>query len=446
MDWFFSWIRRLANYDAPARQDYQYLIGRSFSPPLVQLAQLGGGPNDGGLTAIANLVLRKAISRIPYSVWCGLWPDSSYNAHVERTEHGAVILLSTGFLQAVVDFCHLLMHQVVLDRPDSQPPKQLPQCEVAKYLERIAKATRPPTIACTPPAGALPGTLYSELSRISGPRAQMLNNIIVSTIGFAIAHEAAHIRLGHLERAPLRFGPEKPDQKDKHGLSEDRRKLGNLMFSWAEEIDADAEALRIMLRVPHQYWEEPYLGVIVFTELTDAVLKSEGVPRYPHPLLRRSAAIGTVHPKSLGAEFPVCEPFVQTIELLRYGPWPQPDQEALRILYAWGEVFDPKEIPMGDNIQGVRVLSSKIHDFIAADFVRARACVAHLGIASRGVSRVVSGSHLIIFATCYDSFRRVYSTREEWVEADRLLRSVITDLDWTLDLWRRSVVWNSQMQ
>jgi hypothetical protein len=55
-------------------------------------------------------------------------------------------------------------------------------------------------------------------------------------------------------------------------------------------------------------------------------------------------------------------------------------------------------------------MSNELHDFIAADFVPARACVAPLGIASGRVSRVASGS--IIFATCYDAFRRTYSDRD----------------------------------
>ena len=82
----------------------------------------------------------------------------------------------------------------------------------------------------------------------------MLDNVIVRTVGFAIAHEAAHIRLGHLEKSgtPLRIGPDMPDQPKKHGLTDDRRNMANAMFAWSDEMDADAKALRIMLRLPSE--------------------------------------------------------------------------------------------------------------------------------------------------------------------------------------------------
>jgi len=442
--WLSSLTRKLSGIDALARQDYEHLILENFGQGCLELALKTGG----GLDALANPILRKATSGIPYGVWCGLWPVSSYNVHVERTARGAVIVLSTGFLQAIVDFTYLVLNQVELDY-DPQPPKRIPQGDVTKYLLRIAEATQPPIKVFVPPVGGLPGTLFAEFSSMAETRSRLFAEIVRSSIGFAIAHEVAHIRLGHLDRPTIRAGPN--NHKGQDPLPEDRRKLVNLLFSWSEEIDADAEALRIMVGMPRRYWDEnyweiPYFGAVVFADLTDAVFKPEGVQRYPHPILRRSAAIGTVNSKSRPLEFPICEPLVRTIEILRYGPEVRADMTALNRIYAWGLEFKADERPRGTIVEGVRVRTlDQIDAFIAADFARARASVAYLGIAARGVSRLLSAPDRIEFAIYYDSFRRKFGLHQEWAEADRLIRLAITDLDLTLELWRRSVVQSNQV-
>src|SRR5712691_7291247 len=144
--WVSSFSRKRSGIDTLARQDYDNLILKNFGQVGLELAL----KTSGGLDGLANPILRKATSDIPYGVWCGLRPDSSYDVHVERTERGAVILLSTGFMQAVVDFAYLILNQAELDY-DPEPPQRIPQSEAAKYLERIAQATEPPIKIFAPP-------------------------------------------------------------------------------------------------------------------------------------------------------------------------------------------------------------------------------------------------------------------------------------------------------
>lgn len=420
------------------REDYKNIIAQHFGAAEAEIALL----TSGGLQRIADHVLAYRFES-PLAIYCGLWPDSSYDVHVERSRNGAVILVSTGFLQAVTDFSYLIMHQAEFDVDDGQPVTPLPHADASRIFNKIIGAARAPAEKSFPLPERLPASILDELSPMTGIRAELVNRVVVSTVGFAVAHEFAHVRLGHLHELPRRLRPDRADDREPLGLSDELRSMANTMFTWSDEIEADIEGLKIMLHGQLGNGNDPYLGITLFSELTDAVFKSADRSRYPHPIQRRTAAISTVHPKHLDAEFTVCDSLLGTIGEIRYGPRLATDWDAADQLYEWSKAFDPHKFPKEEKFEGVHVVRD-LPEYIAADFDRSKACVSYFAAHAIRSSRVVSGTSLIRFAFCYNACKCYFADREDWLELDRLIHLAIRDLDRVLEFYEVATMTNWQ--
>ena len=427
--------KRGTGIDNPARADFDAYLGGKYDEMATTVAHSCGT----GFTDLAAPVLAAVHKDLPYPVWCGLEPTSAYSAFARRTDNGAIILVSTGYLTAVVDFVHLLIRQVRLDASDPIPVTPLDPDAARAHLAAIVAGALSPSTVMVPPPGALPGRLVHTLPPIGGLRAKLADILIASTVRFAVAHELAHVIQGHLDRPSARAEPGSTE------LNDERRWALNFVLDWQEEMDADLHGLRVVLRLPSEHWEDPYYGLVVFADLTDAILDAaqpatfvakRAWSTHPHPILRRSAAIVSVHPDELRAKFPMCEPLVAAIDELRDGPIGRRDPAALEAIGAWADQADLPGLELllygGDSVEGVRFIDvSAVEARVSVDFQWARTAVSWLiarAITSGKVAGASFGVHAGVF---YAAFCRTQLARgtEEARAFDRLLRAAVPELD-----------------
>lgn len=428
MAWVARALRRLRGVDARVRPALDAHLAETYGPGAPALSLAHGGH----LAEIAAPVIGAVAPRLEGGIQCGLAPTSAFTAYAQPVEGGAIVVLSTGFLQAAVDFAGLLVRVMRTDLA-GRPP--LDPAAGPEILRRIVAATRAPAVAVVPPKGALPGQVRPALGALDGTLARIEADFIISTVRFAVAHELAHVLLGHFDQARRPFGPEAA------ALPSLQRLMLRHAFSWVDELDADAEALRILGALPHAPWEQPYFGLVLLSELIDAAVEQYPWASHPHPVLRRSAGIGTVQAEPLTTAFPLCDPLVATIERLRHGPSAPADPAELDRLARWTKAAEGVTLDQGERVEGVRILDTdRIEAFLAADFERARGIVAHLALAMLQSGEVMLGFHLMRFGTYYALFGRAFAADPRRAAVEATVAAAVPELQRRLAVWRTARV------
>ena len=296
-------------------------------------------------------------------IYCGMWPDRSVNATCERVDDGALILLHSGLVEAVEQVAAIAAAILPLsDEGGVQiPPSIDDPTALALFEETLLRVTRDSSVELK----------SFPLAELREAEAMYYSDL---AIGYVVAHELAHVLLGHVaERAQV-------------SEWETEAGIGKEFFLGADEIDADAlGSMMNAATFPEGTDERRYFGPILLFELLDAItvgrmaiaseegksvdLHSRAWNEHPHPAVRRWSAIVANHPDPANASLPLCDAYLRTFDVLRRRPEPAWNAAALQAVEDLSVSADAdiyRELVAGVKVGGSRMLeSSRLNQFFA---------------------------------------------------------------------------------
>lgn len=434
--------RRFGGLDARARAEYVKLIREGYGEEAVEPCL---NWNRETLATLCRPVLRLAERSIRCGLYCGVVPTSKPLAKARPCDGGALILISNGMIAALIDFAFLVSRGIRLDGEDDREfallePKYLNDL----LVEHARKLCDDEGFTWMPQANQYVGFFASTLPQATGLRRDQEQRMIKSILIFALAHEIAHVALGHFDEAdPF----EEEDLTMMGGYQQ--LMLGSHM-PWRQEIEADAEALRLMVKAKPDYWEEPFIGLLLFSEMISKIFPTPVISTHPHPIIRRAAAIQQVqrdlsipdlktdadsgHPM-----FELAEEMAVALFRLTEHRYPKGDLASLKTLKAWTlEQGDLPEFP-GTLLSGTRfVTEAEMDAELSGDFDRATSILAHRAAMALSAPLMTYGSYIVRFGATHHHYRRLWADHSRYNEVMTVLCGAIPCLEMFMDVWERS--------
>jgi hypothetical protein len=381
-----------------------------------------GGPDP------AQLVVPARDSRT-MPIYCGRVQTGVFNAFTRRAKSGYLITITDRLIHMMQECCQVLAAAMPYEGAGSE---SAPAIDADEALQRYEEAI---IIALT--------GMHTDLAplRLGPIRAEEALNYLSLTTEFILAHETAHILLGHLggrdTDAPVSFRSVEELEADQ---------VGQMLISWSNNDQND---------------EYQFFGVIIWSEIFDTlevsrlILEEKGVEAlfaraaqdHPHPALRRSNAITAAHPLGEFASLPMCDSLLSAFDIVRRRLHPQRSAQALQAVEdlsreADDAVFE-RLVLGGGQVAGVRILrQDDLTSLMATDVHTAivyTSKAAHLYMATLMLpSRATNVRKQIWLAYFYRTFSVQYLTepKKNWNADifDRTLRHAIPELDEIINL------------
>ncbi|KKL79794.1 hypothetical protein LCGC14_2011280, partial [marine sediment metagenome] len=398
--------------------------------------------NSGTLRPLCRPILRRAEGRITQGLYCGIVPSSAPMAQARRVDGGALILISSGMIGIILDFTIVTARCIRLDTPEDAQFDLFEPSYAADLITAMSDNLRKEPFTWLQAPGVFTSALAAALPRATGWRADQEQRLMSNLLRFVLAHEIAHVALGHLDA-------EDPYAEAGRALPPFRRLMLGSHLPWQQEMEADAGALRLMLQAGPDHWEEPFLGLLLFTEMIAQVFPSPVTSSHPHPIVRRSAAIfelqrdGSVpqlkaDPLTGLAQFDLAEPMACALFALTRHRYPEGDRTALATLKSWTEGRKGSELP-GTLLNGIRtVADSDMEAELADDFDRASLILAQRAAKAATVPVMLVGSYIVRFGVTHHHYRRLWATHPRYPEVMAMLEGAIPCLEMFLHVWERS--------
>ena len=419
--------RRVSRRDAAAKAAYRKVIEEEFGPDIVEPC-LKWNPV---LHQVAAPILNAASSDFTEGLYCGLFPTSRPTAHVQPVTGGAVIFISTGMLQAVADYSFVIVRSSHLDDAADSDFKIFEPAEAQKLLDKVRDNARAGDKPLMPPSSGFSGAISARCHPAHSLRLAYEHGMLINFLQFIIAHEVAHVTRRHL------WAPAQP-QREFKDFAEERTQIFTAAASWADEMEADAEAVRIMMRSGTQHWEDPFVGLLLFSEMTHAIFPTQVNPSHPHPMIRRAAAIRELEAGGMKLDFHVCEVLSKIIFALRNDQSMDIDKAALAQLQAWANDA-PDNIYVGHHYKSGRVVDrDEMQRQLGASFEQGRAIVAYFACSALASPSMVTGVHDLRLGLSLENFRAVWGQHPGIDEFESVLSRTMPFLGEIEEMWNTS--------
>jgi hypothetical protein len=285
-------------------------------------------------------------------VFVGGYPTHTVDALVAPRPEGAIVLMNQGVLTAAFTLGAILAAAVPYESDGREVPPELPERSADIMIADLVTAL-------------VRGIVPRPFELRSERRAAFASFLGEYLIDFVLAHELAHVLLGHLDRDPETVVPS--------GAHEVRISLP----SWQHELAADERAFELLSAVvPDQVSRESrYMPPTLLFELLEceaSVRRPRTAPPFsldhvaalrthPRSAERRSALVVSTHPDGPLATMPRVDMLIERMAAARGQPPHRPSREALdRLLeLAAGFESEPLERLLGMGAGTVQCLGAR---------------------------------------------------------------------------------------
>jgi len=169
---------------------------QSVSPEFREMMRTEEAPLQAPVNLLVSDVRRAAErlgSPLPVAFYAGAFPTGEYNALVEQTPDGPLVLINLGLMMKLHKLSKLFFHDIFTQGPP--PGRGIPWPVIPerrrRLLRRIYTAYLPGGTARAPRVPAL-----------SGEAGLLASTLTTCSEAFVMGHEAGHVVLGHLRSAP----------------------------------------------------------------------------------------------------------------------------------------------------------------------------------------------------------------------------------------------------
>ncbi len=346
-------------------------------------------------------------------IYCGLWPEDSVNASAAVFANGFLIRIHCGLYQAAIALSYIIAAMV--DQGGGPDGARLSPEEGTRYYDRLLGEI------------AVGSAITVSDLPLNNWQLQTAEGLAMMTLNFVIAHELAHVALGHLDPA-----------KDIHTeIPEPDGDLGDwdptdTIDAMSIEIEADLVASTLVGRLYDESIEDgKYCGHMLFFEIVEAVIlaqysylhwaeDSEGLDKFellsayrthPQPAWRRAVSIASHHPDGWFASLPNCEGMLEIFDTWHEVPPRKYDKESIARLIEFSEHASEQDrvslgVQSGDRFAFIPV--EAVVSFFKQELSLVRPVLAWFAVQyvwhTPDRSRSISGVRALMFAWSFDAF------------------------------------------
>jgi hypothetical protein len=234
-------------------------------------------------------------------VCTGIYVSTSFHAAATPVDSGTVILVHDQLIDVTIGITSLLAASVPWQFGGEEAPPTVSETDALRMIGEIAESS------------VLGGAPVSVDVKLAEPRWTGFQMLLSTVLNFVVAHELAHVALGHL--AELGRGTRSSGLPTQISMS-----------SWRHEFAADEHAFRTAaVAFPSVATEAQYLGPVLLFEIVDLAgelreradrdteIDVENYGRllvHPSAAARRSALINGTHPDGPRADLPLVDDLV----------------------------------------------------------------------------------------------------------------------------------------
>ncbi|MGS2809367.1 hypothetical protein [Nocardia sp. MW-W600-9] len=346
-------------------------------------------------------------------IYCGLWPDDSVNASAAVFANGFLIRVHWGLYRAAIALSYIIAAMV--DRGGGPDGARLSPEEGTRYYDRLAGEI---AVGGAITVGDLPLNNWQQRT------AEGLSRM---TMNFVIAHELAHVFLGHLD----------PSADIQTEIKEPDGDLGEwdpteTIDAMSIEIEADLLASTLVGRLYDESVEDgKYCGHMLFFEIVETVIlarysylhwaeDSEGLDKFeqlsayrthPQPAWRRAVSIASHHPDGWSASLPHSEGLLAIFDTWHEMSPRKYDKELVERLFEFADQASLQDlaslgVQTGDRFTFIPL--EAVASFFEQELNLVRPVLAQFALQyiwhTFEQSRAISGARALIFACSYDAF------------------------------------------
>jgi len=362
-------------------------------------------------------------------IYVGVYPSKLVQATTTAVTSGTLILVYEKLLHAIAEMAAVVAAVFPGRLGGEEVPPDLSEADAHKALRSIVGST-------------LQGQSLMLAIQLDQRRVTLATMLAELATNFVIAHELAHVVLGHLAARNRRI----------------RGKSGALLISlpsWQMEMAADTRGFRIAQASYERLGlEMQYLGAVLFFEIEEMAdsLRVEAEPAlaydlddvstvvsHPRASTRRTNLITDTHPDSIRAELPVVDWLVGFIARGLGKPALAVDAGALEALRQIANTCDRDRykaaLRIGESQEGVTFYEmSALYRYVEESHEQARAAVAFSAMGCLEISAAQNEFFRVTLPMLYSVYRQTYQNRpndhiEEAGAFEQLLRACVPDLD-----------------
>jgi hypothetical protein len=369
----------------------------------------------------------------------GVLANHRFEAMTTRGESGTLILVDLRLLNVSQGVAAVAAAVFPGTLGGERVPPDLPEADAPELIRGFVES-------------AVTGESFQSVAFELSPRRRALYDIAFGTlVNFVIAHELAHITLGHLNAGEDRV------------ISRSGKPIRISLPSWRMEFAADITGFRTAnAAFPDVRPDSAYAGPVLFLEIVDLmasmiternhelVLDVSTLVTHPLASARRSALITGTQPDAQLARLPAIEALVELMARVRGGTPMRLEPDALEQLRHFASECDVERyrqlLPLGEDVDGVVELDlGAVIEYVKGGHDRTRAAVAFAVF-----ERLFSGpavdaaprNHLGLLYGLYSNtyVRQPNPHSEDAAAFDQLVRACVPDLDdLVIDIFRTAL-------